>query len=103
MAATGGRGAWEILIEPWGAIAVALGNAGIFAPVCLGSFCDQMLTINNKGSGPLVLTNITSSSPQFLVPDVLSFPLVVDPGDSIPLLLCYKPTALNMAQLPRSR
>jgi photosystem II stability/assembly factor-like uncharacterized protein len=97
VAATGGRGAWEILIEPWGAIAVALGNAGIFAPVCLGSFCDQMLTINNKGSGPLVLTNITSSSPQFLVPDVLSFPLVVDPGDSIPLLLCYKPTALGGA------
>lgn len=97
VAATYGRAAWGILIERWGAIAVALGNAGIFAPVCLGSFCDQMLTINNKGSGPLVLMNITSSSPQFRIPDVLSFPLVVDPGDSIPLLLRYQPTAFGGA------
>ncbi len=97
VAATGGRGAWEILLEPWGAIAVALGNGGVFTSVCLGSFCGQLLTINNKGSGPLVVTGMSSSSPQFLVPDVLSFPLVVDPGDSMPLLLRYRPTTLGGA------
>ena len=49
-------------------MATAIANAGNFGSVCRGSFVDRMLTINNRGSCPLQIFNITSSSAEFLPP-----------------------------------
>ena len=76
-------------------IAVFIANAGNFGEVCIGSFKDLNLTINNPGGCPLLISNITSSSPQFIVPVVLNYPLLVHPGDSIAVPIRFQPTALG--------
>jgi photosystem II stability/assembly factor-like uncharacterized protein len=94
-AGTYGRGAWEILVRPWGSIATAIADAGSFGNVCLGSFADEVLTINNNGWGPLHITDITSSSPDFEPPSVAKYPLLVDAGDSIDVAIRFKPSSLG--------
>jgi hypothetical protein len=67
--------------------------AGGFGNVCVGSFADQTLTINNTGFDLLLIFAITSSSPNFLVPSVTSYPLAVSPGGSIDVTLRFQPSA----------
>jgi Abnormal spindle-like microcephaly-assoc'd, ASPM-SPD-2-Hydin len=87
--------------EIWGAgftvtvLATAIANSGNFGNVCVGSFADELLTINNTGSTPLSISAIISSSPDFLAPSVLSYPLVVGPGDSIDVVIRFEPTSLG--------
>jgi photosystem II stability/assembly factor-like uncharacterized protein len=76
---------------------VAIADAGDFGEVCLGSFGDRDLVINNSGTCRLEITAITSSSPAFVVPGVISFPLVVSAGGSITVSLRFQPTALGSA------
>jgi hypothetical protein len=76
---------------------VAIADAGDFGEVCLGSFVDRDLVINNSATCPLRITAITSSSPDFVVPGVISFPLVVSAGGSITVPLRFQPTALGSA------
>ena len=73
-------------------IATAIANSGSFGNVCLGSFADELLTINNTGTCPLRIFNITGS-PDFLAPSVLSYPLLVGPGDSIDVVIRFQPSA----------
>ena len=73
-------------------IATAIANSGSFGNVCLDSFADELLTINNTGTCPLRILNITGS-PDFLAPSVLSYPLLVDPGDSIDVVIRFQPSA----------
>ena len=76
---------------------LAIADVGDFGEVCLGSFVDRDLVINNSGTCPLRITAITSSSPVFFVPLVISFPLVVSAGGSITVPLRFQPTALGNA------
>ena len=95
-AGTFGRGAWEILVRGWGSIATAIANNGNFGNVCVGSFADEMLTINNNGWGPLQITSIASSDPaEFLPPSVLSYPLLVLAGDSIDVMIRFQPNGVG--------
>ncbi|HEV3176318.1 MAG TPA: choice-of-anchor D domain-containing protein [Stellaceae bacterium] len=94
-AATYGRGAWEILLKRWGSIATAIADAGNFGNVCVGSFADELLTINNNGWGPLRITNIASSAPEFEPPSVVSYPLLVGTGDSIDVVIRFRPASLG--------
>jgi hypothetical protein len=73
-------------------IATAIANSGNFGNICQGSFADELLTINNTGTCPLQIFNITVS-PDFLAPSVLSYPLLVDPGDSIDVIIRFQPSA----------
>jgi hypothetical protein len=57
---------------------VAIADARDFGEVCPGSFGDRDLVINNSGTCRLEITAITSSSPAFVVPGVISFPLVIE-------------------------
>jgi Abnormal spindle-like microcephaly-assoc'd, ASPM-SPD-2-Hydin/Protein of unknown function (DUF1573)/Fungal fucose-specific lectin len=64
---------------------------GDFGNVCLGSFVDELLTINNSGTCPLLISNITAA-PGFLAPSVLNYPLRVDSGDSIDVVVRFQPS-----------
>jgi hypothetical protein len=79
-----------------GKLATAIADSGNFGDACLGSFADELLTINNPGSGPVKIFNITSSSVDFEVPSVLAYPLKVGPGDSIELVIRFKPTGIGL-------
>jgi photosystem II stability/assembly factor-like uncharacterized protein len=71
-------------------LASAIADGGSFGDVCLGSFRDEEVTLNNSGSCPLVLTGITSSSPEFLTPNA-TYPLVVNPGASVDVVIRFQP------------
>ena len=75
-----------------GRIATAIANSGSFGNVCLGSFADELLTINNSGTCPLSIFGIVGSA-DFLAPSVLSYPLIVGPGDSIDVVIRFQPSA----------
>jgi hypothetical protein len=74
-------------------IATVIANTGNFGDVCVGQFKDLDLTINNRGACDLRVSNILSGSLQFVVPGVLSYPLVVHPGDSLALPIRFQPTS----------
>lgn len=74
-------------------LVTATASLGDFGNVCVGSFVDLLLTINNSGFGPLVVSNITSSLADFTTPSVISYPLVVEAGGSIDLVLRFRPTS----------
>jgi hypothetical protein len=78
---TGGIAALETVIP----------DNGDFGNVCLGSFVDELLTINNSGTCPLLISDITAS-PGFLAPSVLAYPLRVDSGDSIDVVVRFQPS-----------
>lgn len=73
-----------------GKVANAIADNGNFGNVCVGSFKDEILTINNPGQCPLTIFDIFGS-PDFLPPGVASYPLVVDAGDSIDVVLRFQP------------
>ncbi len=75
-----------------GTLATAIANSGSFGNVCLGSFADELLTINNSGTCALSISDIIGSV-HFLAPSVLSYPLVVDPGGSIDVVIRFQPLA----------
>lgn len=70
-------------------------NAGDFGESCLGEFVDRPLTISNSGDCDLTVTDITSSSADFIVTNVDAYPLVIAPGDEIIITIRFKPTALG--------
>ena len=82
-------------LQGTGKVATAIADAGNFGDVCLGSFADEPLTINNTGSCPLSISNISSSSADFAAPGVLSYPLVVNPGASIDLQGRFQPSSFG--------
>lgn len=82
---------FKLTIEP-PEVATAIANSGSFGNICLGSFVDEMLTINNHGSEMLRIFNITSTSIDFEAPSVLSYPLKIRGGVSIDVEIRFKPT-----------
>ncbi|HXZ16452.1 MAG TPA: choice-of-anchor D domain-containing protein [Roseiarcus sp.] len=73
-------------------VVTAIANAGSFGNVCLGAFADELLTINNSGTCPLWIFDISGSA-DFLAPSVLSYPVRVGSGDSIDVVIRFQPTA----------
>ena len=72
-------------------VATAIAHDGQFGDACANSWVQQTLTINNSGFGLLSITAITSSSPDFLVPSVSAFPLLVSVGSSIDVTIRFQP------------
>lgn len=87
--------------EIWGApltitdLAIAIADKGNFGHVCVGAFADGLLVINNNGSNPLWIFNITSSSGDFEPPGVSFYPLLINPGESIDLVIRFQPTTIG--------
>jgi Pro-kumamolisin, activation domain len=71
-------------------LSTAIADSGDFGNACLGSFVDELLTINNSGTCPLLIASI-AASPGFLAPSVLAYPLRVDSGDSIDVVIRFQP------------
>jgi hypothetical protein len=84
---TGVRGA--------GKVATVIADSGDFGNVCLGSFADEVLTINNSGDCLLSISGILTSL-GFLPPSVVSYPLRVGPGDSIDVPIRFQPTTSGL-------
>ncbi|MBS0316429.1 MAG: choice-of-anchor D domain-containing protein [Proteobacteria bacterium] len=82
-------------LAPAPIIVTAVPGAGDFGRVCIGSFRDEILTINNTGFSLLLIHNITSSSPDFVVPSVASYPLAVEPGAAIDVVVRLRPGSLG--------
>jgi photosystem II stability/assembly factor-like uncharacterized protein len=76
-------------------LVTAIADNGNIGSVCLGSFVEEKLTINNVGSCPLSISNITSSSAEFIAPQVISYPLVVSPGGSLEVVIRFQPTSFG--------
>jgi HYDIN/CFA65/VesB-like, Ig-like domain len=74
------------------AMATIIADSGEFGDVCMGSFKDLDLTLNNSGGCDLRISNISSSSTQFQAPGTLSYPLAVAPGTSLPVPIRLAPT-----------
>jgi len=74
-------------------IVTAVADTGSFGRVCQGASRDLPLTISNSGLCPLSISNIASSSAEFQVAQVLSYPLVVAPGASIEIPIRFEPTS----------
>jgi len=80
-------------LASWPIVATAIASGGKFGDVCVSSFADLTLTINNTGFGLLAISDITSSSADFLVPDVSAYPLVVSVGGSVDVTIRFQPTS----------
>ena len=68
-----------------------LPNTGSFGDVCVGSFADEPLIVTNSGRCTLLVTGVSSTSAEFLVPEVLSYPITIGPGDALPVPIRFKP------------
>jgi hypothetical protein len=82
-------------LTPAPIIVTAIASAGDFGNVCLNSFADEILTINNTGFSLLLISNITSSSPDFVIPAVASYPLAIAPGGSMDIVIRFQPSSLG--------
>lgn len=78
-----------------GELAFAFPDNMSFGDVCVGSFRDEDLVVNNRGTCPLQIRRLTSSSADFLVPSVVTFPLLVAPGTSIELPIRFQPLSFG--------
>ncbi len=79
-----------------GRVVTAIADAGNFGRVCLGSFVDEDLTIDNGGNGPLLITSIVTAPADFEAPSVLSYPIKLGVGDSIDIPIRFAPLALGL-------
>jgi hypothetical protein len=77
----------------FGTVVTAIADNGSFGDACEGSFVDEILTIDNSGTGPLLISNITSSSIDFLAPSVLSYPIKVEAGGSVDVVIRFQPAS----------
>lgn len=76
-------------------LTLVLADTGYFGKVCVGRFLDQPLILNNSGKCTLTVTGMTSSSPEFLMPQVLSYPIMIGPGESLPVPIRFAPTSFG--------
>jgi hypothetical protein len=60
-------------------------DKGNFGQACVGSFVDKPLIISNTGKCTLSIDEITSSSAEFIRPEVLAYPISIGAGDSLSL------------------
>ena len=73
-------------------IRVAIANSGFFGEVCVGDCADLDLTILNQGGCDLNISDISSSNPDFDLPDDLVFDLYLGPGTDFRFPIRYCPS-----------
>ena len=78
-----------------GALETVLADSGDFGNVCLGSFVDRALGLVNNGPCKLTVVGIASSSSEFGLPSVDSYPLTVGAGDAVSVPIRFEPASLG--------
>ncbi len=82
-------------VAPAPRLVAAIADSGTFTPTCVGSLTDEPVILANAGRCVLFITDITSSSAEFLPPEVLSYPIAVGPGASLPLPVRFQPASIG--------
>ena len=72
-----------------------IADNGNFGNVCVGSFRDEPLILSNSGTCTLTITGITSSSGDFLAPNVSVYPVAIGPGASLAAPIRFEPISLG--------
>jgi len=76
-------------------LSLVMANTGNFGKVCAGSFADESLILSNSGRCMLTVTSIVSSSPEFLPPQVSTYPLSIAAGGFLPAPIRFEPAGLG--------
>jgi photosystem II stability/assembly factor-like uncharacterized protein len=76
-------------------LALFMADSGNFENCCVGSFKDEPLTLTNSGKCALTVFDITSSSAEFVVPAVLSYPVTIEPGGSLQVPIRFQPSSFG--------
>ena len=84
-------------VAPAPRLVLAMADSGNMGAACTGSFVDEPLILNNSGACLLSVTDITSSSAEFQVPQVTSYPLSIGPGESVPVPIRFAPASVGPA------
>ncbi|SRR5579871_121865 len=82
-------------LAPAPRLALIFANNGNMGNCCVGSFTDEPLVLTNAGPCTLTVANITSSSGEFLVPEVLSYPVTIEPGAALEIPIRFQPTSFG--------
>ena len=88
LAATGSLGTARLV--------TSIADSGAFGDACVGGFRELEVTINNGGLCQLIVSSITSSSPDFVAPQ-LSSPLLIGPGDCAEVTVRFQPTGFGFS------
>jgi hypothetical protein len=83
-------------LAPAPILATAIPDSGTFRNACVGSFVDEVLTINNSGFSELLIWGITGTPAVFETPHIASFPLAISPGGSLDIVVRFKPSAVGL-------
>lgn len=76
-------------------LSLFLADNGDFGNTCLGTYQDMMLTLSNSGVNTIPITDIVSSNPEFIVPNVLAYPLFIEPGNALQVPIRFEPASLG--------
>jgi kumamolisin len=76
-----------------GTLETVIADHGNFGPCCVGSFVDEELVLVNNGPCTLSITSVTSSSTDFVLPSVTSYPLKLAAGMAIDFPIRFQPAA----------
>jgi hypothetical protein len=76
-----------------------IADNGNFGDVCIGTYKDLDLTINNSGGCDLKITGISSDNFAYLTPSILitSYPLVIHAGDSLHVPIRLQPLGFGIS------
>ena len=72
-----------------------IANSGDFGEACIGSIVDKPLTLLNSGHCPLTVTDIASSASEFVVPNVLAYPIRIAPGTAVAVPIRFQPASFG--------
>ena len=76
--------------RPLPGLATVIADGGDFGNVCRDNFWDLNLTLSNTGGCDLTVDDISSDSSLFLAPGVMNPPIVIEPGDSVPVPIRFQ-------------
>jgi hypothetical protein len=74
-------------------LTAAITASGFFGSVPPCGSSQLLLTLNNSGNCPLTISNLVSTAADFIVPGTVNWPVVLQPGDSLPLTVIFVPQA----------
>lgn len=72
-------------------LVTVIADSGAFGNVCQGSAKDMTLVLSNSGFKTLSITGMASSSGDFVVPGVDTYPIIIQSGDSIEVPIRFQP------------